>query len=467
MSPCVNSRRSFRYISSGFSLLEVMVALALGLLLSGGILSLFQGTSNTNRVQDGLAHLQENGRFAVTRVQDDLRRLGGQYCSNTSGKARQGAVVPMLPVRAPEVYAKQLQLPDPGPGVSGTGIAVMNSVDATGYPTVAAATTPYALSPRFFVQGYDCPTASACTSGLPTSLPPQALTANSRLPGSDVLTIRYQRGTGWPLPTGQCAHSGGVPMLPDDKILTGDTLTLSPQAGDDPISRLVTPAPPSVVLITDCVNSTIVPVSAAAGNQVTIGGILANAPAQVCTGAGTRDVRVFDFSKDFVTVSYYVGVRPDLNPDARPNSATATRLIPTLIRRENGIEQELVQGVDVMRLHYGVQDNLGNTRFMTAAQIAAAPASTCPPMPADNIPADPFLREQGCLWRAVRTIEVHLLMNTVNEVVNLDTASRQYTFDGTTTTGVTISTVLPSGLAAGSMMRREFIGYVANRNYTF
>lgn len=467
MNPCVNSRRSFRYISSGFSLLEVMVALALGLLLSGGILSLFQGTSNTNRVQDGLAHLQENGRFAVTRVQDDLRRLGGQYCSNTSGKARQGAVVPMLPVRAPEVYAPQLNLPDPGPGVSGAGITVMNSVDGTGYPTVASAGAAYALSPRFFVQGYDCPTASACSSGLPANIPPQALSVGSRLPGSDVLTVRYQRGTGWPIPSGQCAHSGGVAMLPDDKLLTGDTLTLSPQPGDDPITRLVTPTPPAAVLITDCVNSNIVPVGAVAGNQVTIGSILANAPAQVCLGAGTRDVRVFDFSKDFVTVSYYVGVRRDFNPDARLNSAAVTRLIPTLIRRENGIEQELVQGVDLMRLHYGVQDNLGNTRFMTAAQINAASASTCPPVPADDVPGD-TLREKGCLWRAVRTIEVHLLMNTVNEVVNLDTASRQYTFDGApTTTGVTISTLLPSGLAAGSMMRREFVGYVANRNYTF
>ncbi|MEO5625214.1 MAG: PilW family protein, partial [Dokdonella sp.] len=305
---------------------------------------------------------------------------------------------------------------------------------------------------------------SSCASGLPANMPAQGLTNMARLPGSDVLTVRYQRGTGWPLPPGQCFR-GGTPLSPSDNLLAGDSLVVSPQTGDDLVSRMVTTTPPAAVLVTDCVNSNILPVAAVAANKVTlggIGGVLANAPAQVCLGNGTRDVRLFDFSNDFVTVSYYVGLREDLNPDARRNSAAAKRLIPTLIRRENGQEQELVQGVDVMRLHYGVQDNAGNTRFMTAAQVNAAAISTCPPQP-DGVKIEP-----GCMWRAVRTIEVHLLMNTVSEVVNLDTESRQYAFDGAPrTTGVTVSTLLPSGLAAGSMMRREFVGYVSNRNYTF
>jgi type IV pilus assembly protein PilW len=66
----------------------------------------------------------------------------------------------------------------------------------------------------------------------------------------------------------------------------------------------------------------------------------------------------------------------------------------------------------------------------------------------------------------VRTIETHLLVNTVGEIMNLDASSRQYHFldaDHTTTD----STVLPSELLAGSMLRREFIAHVSIRNYNF
>lgn len=68
----------------GFTLLEIMVALVLGLLLSIGIVSLFLTTSRTNKLQDGLARLQENGRYAVGRIESDLRMGGAQYCSNRS-----------------------------------------------------------------------------------------------------------------------------------------------------------------------------------------------------------------------------------------------------------------------------------------------------------------------------------------------------------------------------------------------
>jgi len=68
-----------RHISpKGFTLIELMVALTLGLLLSIGIVTLFGATSKTNKVQDSLARLQENGRYAMTRMNADLRMLGAQ-----------------------------------------------------------------------------------------------------------------------------------------------------------------------------------------------------------------------------------------------------------------------------------------------------------------------------------------------------------------------------------------------------
>lgn len=448
-----------------------MVALALGLLLSVGILSLFDGTSRTNKMQNGLARLQENGRFAVTRMQNDLRMTSGQYCSNMSGASAMGTVVPVLPGRAPQVFAPMLGIPDPQPGEGGAGLANLNSV-VNGYASVASAATAYALSPRFFVQGYACSEDEAgCAASLPTDIPAAGLAAGSRLPSSDVLTVRYQTGSGWALPAGNCLHAGGTPVATSENLADGDTLEVEPQLGDDGCTTApcTATAVPGMALISDCVNSSIVPIESVAGNVLTIGtapgagsGILPGAFGSVCSPAGTRDARLFDFSTDFLTVTYYIGLREDENPDARPNSAAATRLVPVLIRRENGVDQELVRGVDELRFRYGIQDSSGSTRFLTADEVdtRAAGAIACP------APPEGMTLEHGCLWRAVRVIEARLLVNTVDEIFGLDPSARIYTFDNEEVT-TTETSLLPSGLAAGNMPRREFIAYASNRNYNF
>ncbi len=184
-------------------------------------------------------------------------------------------------------------------------------------------------------------------------------------------------------------------------------------------------------------------------------------------------MRVFNFSDNFVTVTYYLGYRTDDNPDAKVNSAAAQRLIPTLIRRENGVDSELVRGVDRLDFRYAVQDNLGNTRYLTAAQVNNNNGATITcPIKAEGVapnPTTPTSPEPGCLWRAVSGIEAHLLVNTVDEIFDLDPTSRSYRYAFDATGGAAGATVnqntLPSGLAIGSMLRREFIAQISNRNY--
>ena len=53
----------------GLSLIEMMIAIVIGMLLTAGIITLFSNVSGTNKVQDGLARLQENGRFAMRIVE--------------------------------------------------------------------------------------------------------------------------------------------------------------------------------------------------------------------------------------------------------------------------------------------------------------------------------------------------------------------------------------------------------------
>ena len=51
---------------SGLTLVEIMVALVVGAVLLTGVAQIYAGSKATYRLQDSLARLQENGRFALS-----------------------------------------------------------------------------------------------------------------------------------------------------------------------------------------------------------------------------------------------------------------------------------------------------------------------------------------------------------------------------------------------------------------
>lgn len=58
----------------GFTLLEIFISLAIGLIIIGGTLSVFVGLKSTTTETSSMGELQENGRFAVSIITDDLLR---------------------------------------------------------------------------------------------------------------------------------------------------------------------------------------------------------------------------------------------------------------------------------------------------------------------------------------------------------------------------------------------------------
>lgn len=62
--------------SCGFSLIELMVAITLGLLLTAGMVQLFSSTKMTFNTNDALARVQENGRFTLEMLKRELREAG-------------------------------------------------------------------------------------------------------------------------------------------------------------------------------------------------------------------------------------------------------------------------------------------------------------------------------------------------------------------------------------------------------
>jgi len=77
-APRIRTRRYF----SGFTLVELMVALVLGLILTGGVINIYISSKQTYRMQDNQSRLQENGRFALQYLSKDLRMAGYMGCNN-------------------------------------------------------------------------------------------------------------------------------------------------------------------------------------------------------------------------------------------------------------------------------------------------------------------------------------------------------------------------------------------------
>lgn len=61
---------------SGFSLIEVLIAMVLGLVVILGVINVFVSSNHSTKFNDGLREMQENGRHAVFVMQVAIRQAG-------------------------------------------------------------------------------------------------------------------------------------------------------------------------------------------------------------------------------------------------------------------------------------------------------------------------------------------------------------------------------------------------------
>lgn len=142
---------SFR--QQGFSLVELMIALTIGLIISLALATMFSQVSVTNREQFKAAVQIENGRYAMDLVSNDLRLAG--FYGDFSG-------VPMA----------LAALPDPC------------VAPAAGSITTATTTSDLA----FPVQGY--PASSLTASATVPTACQDWIDSNTLKPGTDILVVR-------------------------------------------------------------------------------------------------------------------------------------------------------------------------------------------------------------------------------------------------------------------------------------
>ena len=105
-------RRSLSPLSrqSGLTLVELMIAAALGLLLLAALGYLYAGNRQAFRTHDSVARLQENGRYAMEVLGQDLRMVGYLGCG----------ALGEVPVANTAVVAAPVAVPAPANVLGGT-----------------------------------------------------------------------------------------------------------------------------------------------------------------------------------------------------------------------------------------------------------------------------------------------------------------------------------------------------------
>ncbi|HAL22833.1 MAG TPA: pilus assembly protein PilW, partial [Stenotrophomonas sp.] len=159
---------SSRRHAAGLSLIEMMVAMVIGLVLMLGVVQVFIASRTASRLAEGNARAQENGRFALEFLQRDIRMAGHFGCVN-----------------------------DQAHFVKGEGDPTINTGAATG--------SGHPLDFSVSIQGYEAPGTGPGTSltvggswPAVTGLPSSISALNPRA-GSDVLVLRYLAAEGVPV----------------------------------------------------------------------------------------------------------------------------------------------------------------------------------------------------------------------------------------------------------------------------
>ena len=420
---------------AGVTLVELLVAMALGLLVAAGIVAVFLSTSGSHRMQSQLARLQEDGRFAITRLTRDLRMAGAQYCAPSGASGADDAS--RVPPRVPTVYANGLM----------DALSDLTTRWGSG-PYPDRPTRPYGFPSFLWMRGYQCGKAS-CAPRAPDSLPPPGKTAGRRVAGADVLTLRYlDTSAGWAL--------GGASTISGTAEGALHHVSVVPGQGEPAVADRYRAG--DLMMLADC-----------SGSQIFSANLQGNAfyPDGPETGLnlatpsapqGLSAPRLFDVNRDFHTVTYYLQV-----VDIGEGVTTGA-----LMRRDNGETSEVVRGVERLDFLYAVEDAGGGTRYLTAREVDDRGGGTiaCPPAPPDAPEGD-----YGCLWRAVKSIEVHMLMSGQQIHGTLSANEQRYAYGVDGDTGPRAPdhagrAVTPAEQGFDHrMLRREFNALVSVRSH--
>jgi len=146
---------------SGFSLIELMITLSIGLLISAAVIQLMTGNQVTERLNRALASTQESGRFIVSRMRKELLATG-RYDSLSPNLDRsvdivdEAAFVQNRPVLLPGDFAQDLSLGSLQGADGASDVLVVGAQaerDCRGYRLGYGVGQEFFVVNRYFVDG--------------------------------------------------------------------------------------------------------------------------------------------------------------------------------------------------------------------------------------------------------------------------------------------------------------------------
>ena len=148
----------------GVSLIEMMIALAIGSFLILGLVRVFSASRTAYQLSEGVSRVQENGRFAIEFIQRDLRMVGHMGCVNDQAHMQNvGALANHVPA-------------------GGSGVAFPTGIQAYEATKNSATTMNLANAPATWSPAL-----------------PAAVTELNPLGGSDILQLRFLASEGVPV----------------------------------------------------------------------------------------------------------------------------------------------------------------------------------------------------------------------------------------------------------------------------
>ena len=288
----------------GFSLVELLIAMVLGLALIGGTTTIFRGNVRSAELGQAIATMQANARFALDEMAGSVRVAGSRGCA--SGE------------RPMTVSATDVPVSDVDPGASAlTGLRITG--DDGWVPALMSGYTP--------PEGRAAPVA-----------------------GTDALLVQYAVAPGEPL-AGSMNSPGALLTIP------GTMHGLEP--GD-------------LAIVTDCAEADLFRIDTRTGSA----GSVALKPDRTLSrsyvgsdeAASPRRVFVLPFA----SAIYYVG---DSGRRTRAGDAIRSLFLQEFpFDPEDNPPIELIDGVDQLRLTFGLRADDGDVRFAASDDAAFEPA---------------------------------------------------------------------------------------------
>lgn len=387
---------ALRRHQAGLSLIELMIAITIGLILILGLVQVFSASSAAYRLSQGVARNQENARFSLDFLQRDIRMAGHAGCVNdqslystdAAGKITGGNI------RSLFMTSAQREAND----ASGLAFPLRFDISIQGFEAnntspddiLTVATTPAAGG------------AGDWTPALPT-----ALTDNSINPkpirGSDIIVLRYMS------PIQTTVTSMAV-------TTTGNSALGYPSESAADSSKVATGGSAGLFAIGNCGATSVFQASAAPGNtsmnvnvtglnQTALGYTVASDNALVTENYSYAPNQTWLYRAE--TMAYFVA----LNPTTNVPSLYRVRWTAPAGGALQAVQEEMVEGVESMQLRYG-EDSAALTAAFASGLInkTASAADIGTPLP--NTAAGITSAKR---WRRVGSVQLGLLIRGTND----------------------------------------------------